>query len=248
MSFINHKELMTHGKSRIIFYFLVGLSIACSDQQRSGDSGLNEINIGVLNGPSKVSMVKMIRDFTVLEENIKINYVIRNSPDPIISDMVKGELEFAVLPTTSAALLYNRGVRYRVLGIPIWGSLSLAGTRTDLHRIEDLKGKTIYLMGRGKTPDIVFRYLLHRYGMIPGKDVSLRYTFPAPSELANAMRAGIIEIGIVSEPHTSIIIGTNPMIRRMVDITQEWELATSKEIPEFVELQQNAGRTILLSK
>jgi NitT/TauT family transport system substrate-binding protein len=73
--------------------------------------------------------------------------------------------------------------------------------------------------------------LLDRHGLVPGKDVYLNYSFPAPNELANAIGAGIAEIGIVSEPHTSIVTGRNPGIRRMIDLTQAWNQVTADKIP-----------------
>jgi NitT/TauT family transport system substrate-binding protein len=207
--------------------FLTGCPVN-PDQQ---DGNLKSIRIGLLNGPSKISMARMMQEVPQLEEGIDIKYDVKNSPDLIIAEMVKGTFDFVIIPTTSAALLYNRGIRYQLLGIPVWGTLSLAGSRNDISDFQDLKGETVHMMGRGMTPDLVFRYLLDRHGLIPGEDVFLNYSFPAPNELANAIGAGIAEIGIISEPHTSIVTGMNPGIRRIIDLTRSWDQATENKIP-----------------
>ncbi len=210
--------------------FILLLWLGCSARKGTNEATLEKISIGVLNGPSKISMVKMMDEYDSLD-GIDMDYLIKNSPDLIITEMIKGTLEFAVLPTTSAALLYNRGIDYKLLGIPVWGTLWLAGTVNDIDQFTDLRGKTVYLMGRGMTPDMVFRYLIEQHDLRAGDDIYLNYSFPTPSELANVLQAGRVDLAVVSEPHASIIIGRNPGIRRILDITAEWNKVTGSDIP-----------------
>lgn len=210
-----------------LMFFLQG----CPKTRDHEAGEMKNIRIGLMNGPSKISMAQMMKEVGKLAQGTEISYVIKNSPDLIIVEMVKNNLDFVLLPTTSAALLYNRGIRYQVLGIPLWGTLTLSGTKEDIQNFQDLKGKTIHVMGRGMTPDIIFRYLLEKYGLQPGEDVLLDYSFPAPNELANALGAGLIDLGIVSEPHTSIISGINQDVRRIIDLTEVWNRIHDGEIP-----------------
>ncbi len=214
-------------------YFLAIISLlifSCSQEATREGDVINEVTVGILEGPSKISVIGMIEGIAP-EGGVNIKFIIKSAPDLIISEMVKGNLDFAVLPTTTAALLYNRGVDYRLLGIPLWGTLSITGTGHDIDSFPDLYGKRIYVMGRGMTPDIILRYLLSFHNLVPGRDVVLDYSFPAPVELANAMRAGVIDLGIVSEPHTSYIIHDRPAIRRLIDLTVEWEKMNGPDVP-----------------
>ena len=40
-----------------------------------------------------------------------------------------------------------------------------------------------------------------------------------------------MELAVVSEPHISMIIGRNPEINRILDLTGEWSAVTKQEIP-----------------
>ena len=179
------------------------------------------IRIAALRGPSSVAMIKMIDSLAACEAS-DIDVQIFSEPLQLRKEMLEGSADFAVLPTTMAALLYNKGLDYRVAAIPLWGSLYLCGSATDVGSITDLKGHKVYLMAKGMTPDILFRRLLESSGLEPYADVELDYRFPTHTDLANAAIAGRAPICVLTEPYLSQVLGANPEMHIILDLNDLW--------------------------
>jgi len=181
------------------------------------------ITVGALNGPSGLSLVKMMDDNPANGPGSNENYIIRNDPELIKAMMIREEVDLALVPFTMAALLYNNGIPYQLLGVPVWGSLFLVGSDSSIASIEDLKGKTVHTLPRNMTPDIIFRHILSKSDINPDKNLDLKYTFPTPIELSSALEANRIQMGLVPEPMVSRILEKNPNLIVLLDLTEIWD-------------------------
>jgi NitT/TauT family transport system substrate-binding protein len=214
------------------YFILLLIIISGCGKTNSGKEPIPvRIRVGVLNGPSAVSIVKMMNNARVSRDSTSIEFIVKSEPSQVKSMMFREEVEFAFLPSTTAAILYNMGLNYQVAVIPLWGTMYLIGEDESVHSLSDLKGKTVYQMGRGVTPDVVLRYILDKKGLIPDRDVKIDYSFPSHIDLANAVKAGIAKLGVISEPQVSMIISQNPRVKRLIDMTVEWNAATHDSIP-----------------
>ena len=210
------------------------------------------IEIGTLRGPSAIEMVRMIDSLSEGKNGMRVR--IYEGPLEMRKEMIRGRVDYAVMPSAMAALQYNKGIDYRVAALTIEGGLILCGTDTTIHSITDLRGRTISVSTRGTTPDILLRYLLSRSetgifhsGRDEAADFSpvsggaqtiIDYRFPTPSDLANAAIAGRTQFCILPEPLASQVLGLNPDLHRLLDIGREWEKSEGMPLPE----------TLLLSK
>lgn len=180
----------------------------------------------------------MIRLFdqssTLIPEKLDIGII--DEPMMVRARMLKDRPELAVLPMNMAAILWNKGVRYQVVAVPVWGTLYLAGTDSTLVTWEQLRNRKVNLMGKGTTPDILFRCLLKKHGLEPDRDVQLDYSFPTHIDLANAVIAGKAEIAVLSEPLVTLARERNPRIGIRMDLNREWASA----FPELPRLPQTA--------
>lgn len=219
----------------IIWQLLILLfSVFFTDCNRKTDSG-EAIDILTLKGPSGMGMISMIDSPTRLGRK-QVNIEVLDEPMQVRTRLLVDKPEFAVLPLNMAAILFNKGVQYQVLAIPVWGTLYLFGSDTTVRTWKDLKGKPVHLMGKGATPDILFRYLLERNGLVPGEDVLLDYSFPTHVDLSNAVIAGEADLAVISEPLVSMAQARNPDIREIMDLNREWATA----VPENPSLPQTA--------
>lgn len=179
------------------------------------------IRVAALRGPSSVAMIKLIDSLSACDSpDIEINMF--SEPLQLRKMMLDGSADFAVLPTTMAALLYNKGLDYRVAAIPLWGSLYLCGTDTTVRSLAELRGCKVYLMAKGMTPDILFRHLLIRSGLKPYDDVDLDYRFPTHTDLANAAMAGRAPMCVLTEPYLSQALNGNRDLHILVDLNSLW--------------------------
>ena len=181
-----------------------------------------KIKIATLKGPSAMGMVKMI-DSLNHTENTNIEITIYNEPIRVRKLMIEGEVDFAILPTTMGAILYNKNVPYQLAAIPVWGTLYLFGNDTSITTWDDLKGKRINLMAKGMTPDVLFKYLLIKNGIDPENDVILDYSFPTHVDLANAVAANKADLGVISEPLVSLVMQKNKLVKPIFDLNYEWQ-------------------------
>jgi NitT/TauT family transport system substrate-binding protein len=193
-----------------------------------------KIRIATLRGPSAMGMVKMI-DSLNQNKSSNIKITIYNEPIQVRKLMLENEVDFAVLPTTMGAILYNKGVPYQLAAIPVWGTLYLFGYDTTIKEWSDLKGKRINLMAKGMTPDVLFRHLLVKNNINPDQDLTLDYTFPTHVDLANAVAAGQSDLGVISEPLVSMVMQKNKNIYPIFDLNDEW-----KKVYEDIQIAQTA--------
>jgi NitT/TauT family transport system substrate-binding protein len=186
---------------KIIFFILITLTcISCKTEREE------IIRIGVLNGPSAMSFIKII-DENPTVENKKIELIIKDEPQQIQALMIQNKLDFAVLPTIMAANMYNKRVGYRMMACPVWGSLYVLSNNPQITKIEDLKGKKLGIFGQGATSDVLMQ---REIGLNRLENLKLDYTYNANATLGMALQNNIIENAVISEPLVSIILNKNP--------------------------------------
>ncbi|MFH0762187.1 MAG: ABC transporter substrate-binding protein [Bacteroidota bacterium] len=191
----------------------------------------SDIRIITLKGPSAMGMINLI-DSAVTIAGRPLAIEVIDEPMQVRARMLVDKPEIAVLPLNMAAIMYNKGVDYQLLAVPVWGTLYLTGTDSTIRNWDDLKGKTVHLMGKGATPDILFRYLLEKHGISPDHDIRLDYSFPTHIDLSNAMIAGQASLAVLSEPMFSLAQARNPGIRLIMDMDIEWAEAVPED-PTF---------------
>ncbi|SCY75794.1 ABC transporter substrate-binding protein [Alkaliphilus peptidifermentans] len=218
------------------------------------------IKVAAPSGAPTLSMIRMFKENPSLGEHVEISYESVQSPDLMASRIISGEIDIAVVPTNLAATLYNRGIDYKLAASSVWGVLYVVGNE-EINDWEELKGKEIYTLGRGLTPDIVLRYILSSNGIDPDNDVTLTYMADA-TELASTFVAGKSAISVIPEPVLSNVMMKKEDTVILLDIQEEWSklnkgdlsypqasLIIKNEIieknPEFVEMfLQEYGNSI----
>lgn len=162
-----------------------------------------------------------------------IRFIMLDEPMMARKMMIDGTADFCALPITMAALLYNKGLDYRMVAVPVWGTMFLAGDMgADIRDWKDLKGKRVNVMAKGMTPDLLFRYLLQKNGLDPQRDLILDYSFPSHIDLANAIAASRVKIGVITEPYLSMVMGLNLNVRAIFDLSEEWSRAEGVPLAE----------------
>jgi NitT/TauT family transport system substrate-binding protein len=172
------------------------------------DKNTNSIRIGVLQGPSAISFIQMINTPTVIDGKT-VEIIIKNDPQQIQALMMRHELDFAVLPTVMAANLYNKGIDYRIIACPVWGTLYIVTNQPNISTLEDISGHSVSVFGQGATPDILLQREIQNKGII---NVKLDYTFSGNNETAQALLQNKTQIAVISEPLVSTLISKNKNI------------------------------------
>ncbi|MFZ4724394.1 MAG: ABC transporter substrate-binding protein [Paludibacter sp.] len=206
----------------VIYNILILTTFLFSCNNKSSDA----IRIGILEGPSTVSFIQLI-DQAPLIDGKKIDFVIKSDPFQIQALMMQDELDFAVLPTVMAANLYNKGIKYRMVACPIWGTLYLL-SNTGITDINKLNGQMISLFGQGATSDILIRRMMQQNDI---HNFKINYSYTTNNELAQALLLNKIKYAVISEPLVSNIMAKDTSIKIVKKIDcEEYMNNTNKDI------------------
>lgn len=187
----------------------------------TADKAPLDLKIKVLAGPTAISVGKMIENTAFLGNNTNYNVEILNQPKLASASILSKEADIITVPTNMAAILYNKKGDYQVGGVMIWGNLYLAGTES-INSISELKGKEIFLTGKGATPDILLQKTLKDNNIDPQKDITLTY-LATPQELASYAISGKASISVIPEPILTKTMSKNKNIKIIHDFQAAWK-------------------------
>ena len=152
----------------------------------------------------------------------------------VVAKVTSGEANVAIMPTNTAAIAYNRGADIKLVSVNVSGILYMVG-RSQITSLNDLRGKVVYNIGQGATPDAVFRYILE-YNDIPyevgstvtdSTKVYLSYVSEG-ADLIGLLNLGNADYGIMGEPMVTKANTLNG-ISTILDLQSEWQKATGYE-------------------
>ncbi|WP_275373532.1 ABC transporter substrate-binding protein [Clostridium tertium] len=201
-----------------IFFIFTGCK-AKVEENVIKDTERKEISIVVPNGVPSTAISKLIKENIQVNDNYNISYSIENTSDTLATSVMKGEPDIAIVPSNLAAQAYNKGLGYKLVGTTGYGALYLVSTEGKIE-FNDIKGKEVYNIGNGLTPDIVFKALLKESGIL--NDVTLSYVGGA-TELAPAILSGKAKYAVVPEPALTTILSKNPNINIIASLNDLWK-------------------------
>lgn len=180
------------------------------------------INLGSLKGPTSLGLVKLFDESDNNASENSYNYKIYNSPDEVVSAIVKGELDMAAVPANLAAVLYQKTEgKIKVLNINTLGVLYIA-SKQDIKSINDLKGKTIITSGKGASPEFALRYILKESGIDPDKDLTIEYK-AEHTEVVAALAADENSIVMLPEPFLTVAKTKVQGLKTNLSLTELWD-------------------------
>ncbi|MBR0138440.1 MAG: ABC transporter substrate-binding protein [Erysipelotrichaceae bacterium] len=143
----------------------------------------------------------------------------------VTAAIINGTADIAMLPANAAAALFNKqNGGFKVVAINTLGVLYIVENGKTLTSIKDLEGKTVYLTGKGTTPEYALRYLLGYYGI--ESSVTLEFCSEA-TEVATLLKEGVAQIGLLPQPFVTSALMQNDQLRMALSLTDEWAKTTT---------------------
>lgn len=179
------------------------------------------VRVASLKGPTSLGLLFLMDKAHKGETANTYEFQMATGADEILPLMVKGDLDIALVPANVASILYHKtqgGVE--VIDINTLGVLYMVSGEDSLDNFTDLKGKTIYLTGKGTTPDYVLQYLLTANG-ISMDDVKLEYKSEA-TEVASVLAENPAAIGLLPQPFVTAACMQNDALKVIFDLNEEW--------------------------
>lgn len=192
-------------------------------QESSTEYVAKDIKVAALKGPTAIGMVKLMDEAKNGKSANNYEFKVAAAADEFTSSLIKGDIQIAAMPCNAAATLYNKSNgKIKVVGINTLGVLYILDTGSTVKSVSDLKGKTVYLTGKGTTPEYTLRYLLKKAGLDPDKDVKLEFKSEA-AEVAAIMAKGENVVSMLPQPYVTTVMMNNSKARIALDVTKEWE-------------------------
>ena len=179
-----------------------------------------EVKIGSLKGPTSMGLVYLMDQAEKGESANQYAFTMAAGADELLPSVISGDLDIVLVPANVASVLYNKtegGVS--VIDINTLGVLYMVSGNADIKEMTDLAGKTVYLTGKGTTPDYVTQYLLAENNLTD--EVTLEYKSEA-TEVAAMLVEDTDAIGVLPQPFVTAACAQNENLSVVMDLTKEW--------------------------
>ena len=206
----------TKAVSALVLTLTLVMSLAGCGKEKGTD-----IRIGAMKGPTTIGLLQLIEEAEAGETANTYTFTMATAADELTPLLIKGELDIALVPANVASVLYNKtegGIS--VIDINTLGVLYMVSGNGNITSFEDLKGQTIYLTGKGTTPDFVLQYLLSANG-IGLDEVVLDYRSEA-TEVAALLAENPDAIGLLPQPFVTVACMQNEKLSVCLSMTDEW--------------------------
>ena len=197
-----------------------GLIAGCGNVQTK-ETVKNDISVGSLKGPTSMGLVYLMSQSEKGETANNYTFTMAAAADELLPKMISGEIDIALVPANVASVLYQKtegGVC--VIDINTLGVLYMVSGDDSIQAMEDLKGKTVYLTGKGTTPDYVLQYLLTENDLSTD-DVTLEYKSEA-TEVVAVLAENPEAVGVLPQPFATVAGMQNETLSVVMDLTAEW--------------------------
>ncbi len=180
------------------------------------------IRVGGLKGPTTMGLVKLIEEDANGTSKNDYEFTMVTAADELTALVAGGKVDIALLPANVASVLYNKTQgNVAVIDINTLGVLYLVSGDTSITSIDQLKGKTVYLPGKGTTPDYSLRYVLSAAGLSED-DVTLEFKSEA-TEVASVLAEDPNAIGLLPQPFVTVAMTQNDKLAMVMDLAEVWD-------------------------
>lgn len=170
--------------------------------------------VASLKGPTSMGLSALMTS-----ENEHYEFDIYAAADEIVPLVVKGEVDIALVPANLAATLYQK--TNGAIEVANINTLSVLQVVTpgdvEMSGLTALKGKTIYMTGKGTTPEASLRYLVEKNGM-SWDDMTVEFKTEA-TELQTDPTA----FAVLPEPFATVAIQQLDNRHIALSLGDEWD-------------------------
>lgn len=195
------------------------LFISCTSKKNVVQN--KDLSVVVPDGITAIASAKLIKENKEIQKGYNVNYSIESTPENIVSKVLKGEADIAIVPSNVAATQYNKNAGFVIAGTVGWGSMYLVSTEGEKN-IEELRNAEVYNIGKGLTPDLIVRSLLKDNNINADTDVNFSYV-NGVTELAPLVISGKTKYAVMPEPAVSQVLSKNSNARILANLNDEWK-------------------------
>ncbi len=196
-------------------------------EEGSEETEAAKIRVGSLKGPTSIGLVYLMDRASKQETADHYDFTMAATADELLPSVISGDLDILLIPANVSGVLYMRTEgNISVIDINTLGVLYMVSGDDTIRDMEDLKGRTVCLTGKGTTPDYVLQYLLTENGLTT-EDVKLEYKSEA-TEVAAMLAENPETIGVLPQPFVTAACAQNENLSVVMDLTEQWDMIQEK--------------------
>jgi len=211
----------------ILTFVGCGSSNTTQSESAKNTTEIKQISFVAPDGLPAIAVAKLIKEKPEVKAGYNINYTIEQSSESLVTSVMKSEPDIAIVPSNVAATVFNKTKEYKIAGTVGFGSFYIGSTNEN-QTFEDLKGKEVYNIGKGLTPDIIAKTILKDKGIDVDKDINFSYV-DGVNELAPIILSGKTQYAVIPEPALSTIQSKNEKFNVILDLNEEWKKINNSE-------------------
>lgn len=225
----------------ILCFAVACFAFGCNNSEASSNTEKQEYTFIMPDGAPVLAAVNLIKNYPEIDGH-KMNYKVVTA-STIGAEYTKNA-DLAVMPTNAAATLFGKGVDIKLASVNVFGVLYMIG-QTEIESLADLKGKVIYSIGEGNTPDLLMKYFLSQAGVefvksdepVEGK-AAFVYVNEAPAAI-QAMKmyqtgksTKKVDFAVIGQPAVTNALKNLSDTKIVFDFQAEWKKENGSNYPQ----------------
>ena len=195
--------------------------IGCSKKSDKQSETNMVIEVASLKGPTSLGLLKMMDEANQNDYENEYNFNIYQAADEIVTKVVKGEVDIALVPANVASILYQKtSQQVQVVDINTLGVIYVVEHGDTIQQMSDLVGKTICMTGKGTVPEFAFSYILNKNGLSM-EDMNIEFK-SEPTEVIAFLSKDSDAVGIIPQPFVSSASMQDENLRIALNLSEEW--------------------------
>lgn len=193
---------------------------AAATQEAPAQQESVDVRVASLKGPTSIGLVDLMADAEAGKTQDHYDFSVVGQPDEVVQKVVSGEVDVALVPANVGAMLFQRtGGDVVCLDVNTLSVLDIVTANPEIDSFEDLAGKTVYLTGKGASPEYVMNYLLAKDDL---KDsVHLEYKSEA-TEVVAALAADPQSVAVLPQPFATAATMKNTDLSIKENLGEAW--------------------------
>lgn len=207
------KNKYIYGALTLLLSIILCAIVLCSCDAKQ----TTKTKIESLKGPTSVGLLQMMRD-----EQDSFDFDVVAQPDAIVSDIASNKVDIALLPANLAATIYQKdNSKIKIIDINTLSVLYFMSQDTSIKSLDDLKGKTLYLSGKGTIVQATIEIILAKNN-IDINSINIEYKSEA-SEIIQLLHENKNAVGLINEPQATICENKFSSIKRLINAGEVWK-------------------------
>lgn len=210
-------------------FTLAGCASSSNDQQADLSEYTSEadaLRIGSMKGPTSIGLASMM-------DQEQGQFTVVGAADELTPLLLQDQIDIALVPANVAAVLYARTEgQIQVIDVNTLGVLYGISLDESINNVEDLRGRTVYMTGKGTVPEYTFMALLAAAN-ISTDEVTVEFC-SEPTEVVAQISQHADAVGILPQPYATACTLKNENLHTMLDLTEAWAQMTGGQKGDVV--------------